>query len=50
MELLAGNGWSRAGPLLAVTAMFGLINAILKPLIKSSAARSTSSRSAWPPL
>jgi putative membrane protein len=31
---VAGNGWSRAGPLLAVTAMFGLINAILKPLIK----------------
>jgi putative membrane protein len=34
MELLAGNGWSRAGPLLVVTVMFGLANAILKPLIK----------------
>ena len=34
IELLAGSGWSRAGTLLAVAVIFGLINAILKPLIK----------------
>jgi putative membrane protein len=31
---LAGNGWPRAGTLLAVAVIFGLINATLKPLIK----------------
>jgi putative membrane protein len=34
IELLAGSGWSRVGTLLAVAVIFGLINAILKPLIK----------------
>ena len=34
IELLTGNGWSRAGTLLAVAVIFGLINAVLKPLIK----------------
>jgi putative membrane protein len=34
IELLAGSGWSKAGTLLAVAVIFGLINAILKPLIK----------------
>jgi len=34
IELLAGNGWTRVGTLLAVAAIFGLINATLKPLIK----------------
>ena len=34
IELTAGSGWSRAGTLLAVAVIFGLINAILKPLIK----------------
>jgi putative membrane protein len=34
IELLAGNGWSRVGTLLAVAVIFGLINATLKPLIK----------------
>ena len=34
IELLAGSGWSRAGTLLAVAVIFGLINATLKPLIK----------------
>jgi putative membrane protein len=34
IELLAGSGWSRAGTLLAVALIFGLINATLKPLIK----------------
>ena len=34
IELLAGSGWSRVGTLLAVAVIFGLINAVLKPLIK----------------
>jgi putative membrane protein len=34
IELLAGNGWTRVGTLLAVAVIFGLINATLKPLIK----------------
>jgi putative membrane protein len=34
IELLAGSGWPRVGTLLAVAAIFGLINATLKPLIK----------------
>jgi putative membrane protein len=34
IELLTGNGWSRAGTLLAVAVIFGLVNATLKPLIK----------------
>ena len=34
IELLAGNGWTRVGTLLAVAVIFGLINAVLKPLIK----------------
>jgi putative membrane protein len=34
IELLAGSGWSRVGTLLAVAAIFGVINATLKPLIK----------------
>ena len=34
IELLAGSGWSTVGTLLAVAAIFGLINATLKPLIK----------------
>ncbi len=34
IELLAGSGWSKAGTLLGVALIFGLINATLKPLIK----------------
>ena len=34
IELLAASGWTRVGTLLAVAAIFGLINATLKPLIK----------------
>jgi putative membrane protein len=34
IELLAGSGWTRVGTLLAVAAIFGVINATLKPLIK----------------
>jgi putative membrane protein len=34
IELTAGSGWSRLGTLLAVAGIFGLINAVLKPLIK----------------
>jgi putative membrane protein len=34
IELLAESGWFRAGTLLAVAVIFGLINATLKPLIK----------------
>ena len=34
IELLAGSGWSRVGTLLAVAVIFGLVNAVLKPLIK----------------
>src|SRR3984885_1961277 len=34
IELLAGRGWTRVAPLLAVALFFGLINATLKPLIK----------------
>ena len=34
IELLTGGFWSRAGTLLVVAVIFGLINATLKPLIK----------------
>jgi len=34
IELTAASGWSKAGTLLAVALIFGLINATLKPLIK----------------
>jgi putative membrane protein len=34
IQLLGGSDWSKAGTLLGVAAIFGVINAILKPLIK----------------
>ena len=34
IQLLAGSDWSKAGTLLGVAAIFGVINAVLKPLIK----------------
>ncbi len=34
IQLLAGSDWSKAGTLLGVALIFGLINATLKPLIK----------------
>ena len=34
IELEAASGWSKAGTLLAVALIFGVINATLKPLIK----------------
>ena len=34
IQLLAGSDWSKAGTLLGVAVIFGIINAILKPLIK----------------
>jgi putative membrane protein len=34
IQLLAGSDWTKAGTLLGVAAIFGVINAILKPLIK----------------
>ena len=34
IELSAGSGWSKAGTLLVVALIFGIINATLKPLIK----------------
>jgi putative membrane protein len=34
IELTAASGWSKAGTLLLVALIFGLINATLKPLIK----------------
>jgi putative membrane protein len=34
ITLLAGSGWSKAGTLLVVAVIFGIINATLKPLIK----------------
>jgi len=34
IELLAGSDWSKVGTLVAVAAIFGIINAVLKPLIK----------------
>ena len=34
IQLLAGSDWSKTGTLLGVAAIFGVINAILKPLIK----------------
>jgi putative membrane protein len=34
ITLPAGSGWSKAGTLLVVAVIFGLINATLKPLIK----------------
>ena len=34
IQLLAGSDWAKTGTLLGVAAIFGVINAILKPLIK----------------
>jgi putative membrane protein len=34
IELLVGSDWSKVGTLVAVAAIFGVINAVLKPLIK----------------
>jgi putative membrane protein len=34
IQLLAGSDWSKAGTLLGVSLIFGVINAVLKPLIK----------------
>ena len=34
IQLLAGSDWSKTGTLLGVAAIFGVINAVLKPLIK----------------
>jgi len=34
IQLPAGSDWSKAGTLLGVAAIFGVINAVLKPLIK----------------
>jgi putative membrane protein len=34
IQLLAGSDWSKAGTLLGVSLIFGIINAVLKPLIK----------------
>jgi putative membrane protein len=34
IQLLTGSDWSKTGTLLGVAAIFGVINAILKPLIK----------------
>ena len=34
ITLPAASGWSKAGTLLAVAVIFGVINAVLKPLIK----------------
>jgi putative membrane protein len=34
IQLTAGSGWSRAGTLLVVALIFGVINAVLKPIIK----------------
>jgi len=34
ITLPAGSGWSKAGTLLVVAVIFGIINATLKPLIK----------------
>src|SRR5579859_1431451 len=34
IQLLAGSGWSKVGTLLGVALIFGVINAVLKPLIK----------------
>jgi putative membrane protein len=34
LQLLAGSDWSKVGTLLGVSLIFGVINAVLKPLIK----------------
>jgi putative membrane protein len=34
IQLLAGSDWTKVGTLLGAAAIFGVINAILKPLIK----------------
>jgi putative membrane protein len=34
IQLTAGGAWSRAGTLLVVALIFGVINAVLKPVIK----------------
>jgi putative membrane protein len=34
IQLLAGSDWAKTGTLLGVAAIFGVINAIIKPLIK----------------
>jgi putative membrane protein len=35
IELLAGSGWSKAGTLVVVALIFGLVNAVLKPVVKA---------------
>jgi putative membrane protein len=41
IELTSGSTVSKVGTLLAVAVIFGLINAILKPIVKTVGCRST---------
>ena len=35
IELRGGSDWSKAGPLILVALIFGIVNAVLKPIIKT---------------
>jgi len=35
IELQGGSGWSKAGTLLVVALIFGVVNAVLKPIVKT---------------
>ena len=35
IELQGGSGWSKAGTLIVVALIFGVVNAIIKPIVKT---------------
>jgi putative membrane protein len=35
IELHGGSGWSKAGTLIAVALIFGVVNAVIKPIVKT---------------
>jgi putative membrane protein len=35
IELQGGSGWSKAGTLIVVALIFGIVNAVLKPIVKT---------------
>jgi putative membrane protein len=35
IELQGGSGWSKAGTLIIVALIFGIVNAVLKPIVKT---------------
>ena len=45
ISVSGSSAWANALTLIAVAVIFGLVNAVIKPIVKVSAACSTSSRS-----